>query len=318
MASSAPSTALPPTAAPTPEGLQWKGFVAGVLSGATKLLVGQPFDLIKVRMQCSTEYRNAWHCLKSTLGKEGPLALYKGASPPAVGWVLSDMMLLGSLHNYRLMFARIEARQRGEDPATEVAAERLSLKAHAMSGAMAGWTCSLIMAPVDEIKSKLQMQTTGPKIYTGPIDVAKQLVKKSGPFAFWRNLPAAAAHRTFIGGLFCSYEVMTRAFHDVPEDSPWKVSNATATFIAGGLASNIFWASSYPLDAIKNRLMADSLIKPRYPTYASAARAIWAEGGMRSVFRGFLPAMLRAFPTNASALLVWETTMRLLGAEQTR
>lgn len=132
------------------------------------------------------------------------------------------------------------------------------------------------MAPVDEIKSKLQMQTTGPKIYSGPIDVAKQLIKKSGPLAFWRNLPAAVAHRTFIGGLFCSYEVMTRAFHDVPEDSPWKVSNATATFIAGerrgdfspltgsltishhtgGVASNIFWASSYPLDAIKKYVRA--------------------------------------------------------------
>lgn len=102
-------------------------------------------------MQCSTEYRNAWHCLKTTVGKEGPLALYKGkpslsslerradllllpgASPPLVGWVLSDMVLLGSLHNYRLIFARIEARRRGEDPATEVAAERLSLKAHAVS-----------------------------------------------------------------------------------------------------------------------------------------------------------------------------------------
>lgn len=178
------------------------------------------------------------------------------------------------------------------------------------------------MAPVDEIKSKLQMQTTGPRMYTGPIDVVKQLVKKSGPLAFWRNLPAAVAHRTFIGGLFCSYEMMTRAFHDVPDDSPWKVSNATATFIAGerrgelsplqcllnilhgtgGFASNIFWASSYPLDAIKkyvratrsaeleadpsllsvnSRLMADSLVKPRYPTYTSAARAIWAEGGIR-------------------------------------
>lgn len=107
-----------------------------------------------------------------------------------------------------------------------------------MSGAMAGWTCSLIMAPVDEIKSKLQMQTTGPKVYTGPIDVARQLVKQNGPLAFWRNLPAAAAHRTFIGGLFCSYEVMIRAFHDVPVDSPWKVSNATATFIAGERRAN--------------------------------------------------------------------------------
>lgn len=82
------------------------------------------------------------------------------------------------------------------------------------------------------------MQTTGPKVYTGPIDVARQLIKLKGPLGFWRNYFPAAAHRTFIGGLFCSYEVMTRAFREVPEDSPWKVSNATATFIAGEFRPN--------------------------------------------------------------------------------
>lgn len=62
--------------------------------------------------------------------------------------------------------------------------------------------------------------------------------------------------------------------------------------------------------------MTDSPTHPRYPNWRSAARQIWLEGGTRAVYRGFLPCMLRAFPTNASALLVYETTMHLLGAEQ--
>lgn len=36
----------------------------------------------------------------------------------------------------------------------------------------------------------------------------------------------------------------------------------------------------------------------------------------KSVYRGFLVSQLRATPTNAAALLVWETTMKLLGAER--
>lgn len=45
---------------------------------------------------------------------------------------MSDALLLGSLHNYRLMFARIEARSRGEDFG-DAAADRLSLKGHTVS-----------------------------------------------------------------------------------------------------------------------------------------------------------------------------------------
>ena len=95
------------------------------------------------------------------------------------------------------------------------------------------------------------MQTTGKKSYTGPIDVAKQLIQQKGILAPWRNYPAAAAHRSFIGLLFLSYEVQMRAFHAVRAESRYKISESLATFISGGIASNVFWSSSYPLDVIK-------------------------------------------------------------------
>lgn len=58
-----------------------------------------------------------------------PGLVYTGASPPAFGWAMSDAVLLGSLHNYRLMFARMEARGRGEDIG-DVAADKLSIQYH--------------------------------------------------------------------------------------------------------------------------------------------------------------------------------------------
>jgi solute carrier family 25 carnitine/acylcarnitine transporter 20/29 len=45
---------------------------------------------------------------------------------------MSDAVLLGSLHNYRLMFARMEARARGEDIG-DIAADKLSIKYHFVS-----------------------------------------------------------------------------------------------------------------------------------------------------------------------------------------
>lgn len=297
--------------------VQLKGFAAGTASGMTKLIVGHPFDTIKLRMQCSPPgtYSGAMDCLRRTIAHEGPRALYKGASPPAVGWAMSDALLLGSLHNYRLMFARIEARRRGEDIG-DAAAEKLSLKGHFISGAMAGWTVCTVITPVEHIKARLQMQTIGPKLYTGPIDCATQVVKANGVIGLWHGFGATLLFRTWIGALFGSYEIMMRSFKAVPEESPWKVSNSTATFIAGGMSSNVFWCASFPFDAVKNRLMTDSPTHPRYPTWRSAAQQIWREGGMRAVYRGFLPCMLRAFPTNAAALSVYEFTMRMMDAEQ--
>lgn len=90
-----------------------------------------------------------------------------------------------------------------------------------------------------------------------------------------------------------------------------------------------------------SRMMSDSISSPKYPSWASAARSIWREGGIKAVYRGFVPCILRAFPTvsrtagiitvmrsgltsfmlsvqNGGALFVWETSMRLMNAEKVR
>jgi len=50
-------------------------------------------------MQCTPigTYKGPLECVTSIVRKEGLRALYKGASPPAVGWAVTDAILLGSL-----------------------------------------------------------------------------------------------------------------------------------------------------------------------------------------------------------------------------
>lgn len=54
----------------------------------------------------------------------------------------------------------------------------------------------------------------------------------------------------------------------------------------------------------------------RRPAFLRTARHILAREGSAGFFRGLGPCFLRAFPVNASALFVYEGTMRILGAEQ--
>lgn len=90
----------------------YKGFVAGVFSGIAKLSgnicqihifssscayalsVGHPFDTVKVRLQTSdkSQFRGPLHCVARTIGNEGIRGLYKGATPPLVGWMFMDSM----------------------------------------------------------------------------------------------------------------------------------------------------------------------------------------------------------------------------------
>jgi hypothetical protein len=65
---------------------------------------------------------------------------------------------------------------------------------------------------------------------------------------------------------FGSYEIMMRAFRAVPDESKWKVSSSTATFLAGGMSSNVFWIGSFPFDAVKKCVPLWATIRVILPT----------------------------------------------------
>jgi solute carrier family 25 carnitine/acylcarnitine transporter 20/29 len=62
--------------------------------------------------------------------------VYKGASVPAISWGITDSILMGSLHNYRVVLKDAgfsEANPNGEG-------SRLTLLGHSVAGLFAGWT----------------------------------------------------------------------------------------------------------------------------------------------------------------------------------
>ncbi|KAI9635923.1 mitochondrial carrier protein [Dioszegia hungarica] len=302
------------------------GFAAGLCSGWTKLVVGHPFDTVKV-IQCAPPgtFGGAWHCLITTVKKEGPRALYKGASVPAVSWGISDSMLMGSLHNYR---AYLRDNGFGEHDPTGASPDgrRLSILGHTVAGLFAGWTNAVVAHPTETIKCKLQLQIAQadntPKQFKGPVDVVRQTVNAQGIAGMWRGLGASFIYRSSFLAMFGGFEVFNRLFASW-DGTSWAMSQGAANFLAGGLASNLYWAMALPLDNIKNRIMTDSVTKPRYHGVFDAYRQVWTESGnpskgvvwnalarTKNFYRGAVPVVLRAFPTNAAALAVYEAVMR--------
>ncbi len=318
---------------PSESGASIKGFVGGTVSGLTKLLVGHPFDTIKVRMQCSPlgTYTGPLDCFLQLARRESLLGLYKGATPPAFGWALTDSVLLGSLHNYRRFFARITNPNYGDEDGVKT----LAIKYHALAGLMAGWTNSFVTTPVELIKAKLQMQTqrvtlhlpgAAPvvkKEFSGPLDCIRQIIAQRGVLGLWHALPATLLFRSSFAAMFGSYEYFQRLLSSY-NGTYWQLSPGAITFISGGLGAEVFWLTAFPADVIKNRMMADNIKDPKYKDIKGAWLSAWNARGsevrwwwkVRGVYTGFAPCLLRAFPTNAAALFAFETAMRLMGAER--
>lgn len=307
--------------------------------------VGHPFDTVKVRLQTTAaeRFRGPLQCAAQTVRREGVAGLYKGATPPLLGWCLMDSVMLGSLAVYRRVLAQhvfgadewapgageggaglgfdmVRRRMMGSShtPPLDGRQRRRHLPplGHGLAGVLAGATVSFIAAPVEHVKARLQVQyaaTKAQRLYSGPLDCVARIHAHHGLRGLYHGLSATLLFRGFFFFWWSSYDVLSRALRrhtDLPAPA--------VNFWAGGLSAQVFWLTSYPSDLVKQRIMTDPLGAGlgdgvrRFPRWRDAAAAVYAESGWRGYWRGFLPCFLRAFPANAVALVAFEAVVRAL------
>lgn len=281
-----------------------------------------------MRLQTSDHARfsGPLQCLIQTVRKEGPQGLYKGATPPLVGWMFMDSIMLGSLTLYRRILHQtlFNPNRESASPFSILRRDlpppdkthRLPTIGHAIAGVMAGSTVSFVAAPVEHIKARLQIQYSSNKadrLYKGPIDCAMKIYKFHGIPGIYHGLSSTLVFRSFFFFWWGSYDIFTRLLSEKT-----KLSTPAINFWAGGLSAQVFWLTSYPSDVVKQRIMTDPLAGGlndgvrRFPNWRTAAKAVYVENGWRGYWRGFLPCFLRAFPANAMALVAFEGVMRAL------
>ncbi len=289
----------------------------------------------------SARFSGPLQCVAQTVRHEGVRGLYKGATPPLVGWMFMDSVLMGSLTVYRRLLAehvfvaplpppppphssgqqqQQHQRRRGDDPddpddPAERAA-RLPTVGHGLAGVLAGCTVSLVAAPVEHVKARLQVQYAArrsERLYSGPVDCARRIYGAHGLRGVYRGLSATLLFRSFFFFWWGSYDVLSRLLRERTA-----LGEPAVNFWAGGLSAQVFWVASYPSDVVKQRIMTDPLGgrlgdgERKFRRWTDAAAAVYREGGARGFWRGFLPCFLRAFPANAAALVTWEAIFRAL------
>jgi solute carrier family 25 carnitine/acylcarnitine transporter 20/29 len=249
--------------------------------------------------------------LTQTVRYEGLRGLYKGATPPLFGWTAIDSVMFATLTSARQWM-------KGDDKN-----RNLTLSEHAMCGFVAGMAASFVANPVELVKTKLQVQyswnnnnnnnngiptnatlnaASQPPPANGPIKVIKLLWKQNGVLGFYRAMTGTLLFRSFVSIYIASYEYFKILF------SQWNMGPIWfQNFMAGGMAANVLWLTSYPTDLIKNRMMADETCRSVPETFK---RIYLNEGGIKAFYRGFVPCMLRSFPTNGAAFLALEIVLK--------
>jgi len=82
-----------------------------------------------------------------------------------------------------------------------------------------------------------------------------------------------------------------------------------AVLVAGGLAGMVCWSVILPIDVLKNRYQAAP--EGRYNSLWHVYKHLINNEGASALFRGFGPALLRAFPANAACFIGVEFSKKI-------
>lgn len=282
-----------------------KDVASGFAGGAVQVLIGQPFDLVKVRLQTG-QFKSPIEVVTSTLKNEGLAAFYKGTLPPLIG-----VGACVSVQFYAFHEARRQLLQRFSDPGQK----DLSLKQFYLAGAFAGVVNTPITAPVEQLRIIMQTQPSGAnKVYNGPRDALKKIYNSHGTKGLFRGFNITLAREAQAYGVwFMTYEFLIEQAIK-RKGGERKDLSTPELLVCGALAGDALWLSSYPLDVVKSRLQSDAFgEKAKFKNSRDVFQTIWKESGALGFWRGITPTLIRAIPCSAGTFATVELTLRLLG-----
>ncbi|KAH8400594.1 hypothetical protein KR222_007999, partial [Zaprionus bogoriensis] len=257
-------------------------------SGAAGVLVGHPFDTVKVHLQTddpkNPKYKGTLHCMKTILLLDNVRGLYRGITSPMMGIGLVNAIVFGVYGNVQRL---------SDNPN--------SLLSHFWAGSAAGVAQSIICAPMELAKTQLQLSRQldiNPK-FKGPIDCLVHIYRKEGYRGCFKGFTATVL-RDIPGfsSYFVSYEMLMQL-----KEKP----SVPYTLFAGGCAGCASWLACYPIDVVKTHMQADASSK--YNGFIDCAVKNYEKEGISFFFRGLNSTLVRAFPMNAACFFVVAWTL---------
>lgn len=285
--------------------------VSGSIGGIMEASCLQPIDVIKTRLQLdrSGAYRGIIHCGSTIYRTEGVRALWKGLTPFATHLTLKYALRMGSNAVFQIAF---------KDSQTG----NLTYGGRLMSGFGAGVLEALvIVTPFEVVKIRLQQQKgLSPELlkYKGPMHCARTIIHEEGIRGLWAGAsPTMMRNGTNQAAMFTAknaFDVLLWNKHegDGRVLQPWQ------SMISGFLAGTAGPVCTGPFDVVKTRLMAQNRSgggELKYKGLFHAIGTIYREEGLRALWKGLLPRLMRIPPGQA---IMWAAADQITGLYEMR
>ncbi|KAA8649753.1 putative mitochondrial carrier protein [Aspergillus tanneri] len=287
-------------------------FWAGYLSGAIGIIIGNPLDLVKVRLQAGCAEANASSPHVHLNRFDNVRSLVRGAAAPILGYGALNALLFVA-YNRSLVFLDNSV----TDPTNPQTTTLCKIWIAGAIGGVASWAVS---SPTEFIKCRAQLDTRpGVSSWT----VAKDILQTRGlKGLYYGGAITCARDSVGYGFYFWSYEYCKRC---ITSDDDGARKAALKILLCGGVAGVATWASVFPLDVIKTRLQAQTIaIQPENRLLLRSQqggqllnsfqlfRETYRAEGLRVFYRGLGICSVRAFIVNAVQWATYEWLMKSL------
>lgn len=173
---------------------------AGITTGGLAVLVAQPTDVVKVRMQAgnrgqsTARYTSTLQAYRSIAVKEGMPGLWRGTIPNVAR---NAIVNVAEIVCYDLLKESILSNEIMSD----------GIMCHFTAAVGAGLCTTIVASPVDVVKTRYM--NSGPGQYKGPMDVAMKMLTQEGFMAFYKGfIPSFSRLVSWNIVLWLSYEQM--------------------------------------------------------------------------------------------------------------
>ncbi|XP_028839818.1 solute carrier family 25 member 15b [Denticeps clupeoides] len=282
---------------------------AGAVGGTACVFSGQPLDTAKVKMQTfPTLYRGFVHCFVSTYKQVGLRGLYQGTTPALMANIAENSVLFMSYG-----FCQEVVRVMSSVPSGAA----LSDMQKACAGSVASIFSSLVLCPTELVKCRLQamheMAASG-KITSSQNtvwSVVKAVMHNDGPLGFFQGLTTTIARE--VPGYFCffgAYELCRTSFAEYMACGKDEIGVVPIMF-SGGFGGACLWLVVYPMDCVKSRIQVMSMTG-RQAGFFKTFMGILRTEGVRALYSGLTPTMIRTFPANGALFLGYEASRKFM------
>ncbi|XP_012340447.1 solute carrier family 25 member 40 [Apis florea] len=232
---------------------------------------------------------------------EGILSLWSGLSPTLVLAVPATIVYFVSYEQLRLYF-KDKYNRKNKKASTITMKQPFWIPM--MAGAIARIWAATLVSPLELIRTKMQSQRLS---YAEILQALKTVVKYSGVSGLWMGLSSTLLRDVPFSAIYwLHYETIKQKFHESQQ-------TFTFNFTAGAIAGSIAAFLTIPFDVVKTHKQIEMGEKEIYsdnPGRSSGTwtiiRKIYKQNGIKGLFTGLIPRVIKVAPACAIMIATFE------------